>query len=256
MPPIVSRSLKEIGLADKEVAVLLVLLEQGPTLAATVAKLAKLNRTTTYGLLKELAGKGLVSQSKKEGTTRWQSIAPEMLPGYIKRRRDALAASEKELSEVVPQLQLLRRKGKSLPKVQFFEGEDGIKQAYEDTLVNNQGKTLYEITGIESIYTKLDPKFVDYYPKERVRRGIKSYYIAPESEAALRAMLDDEKLLREVRFIPAKYKMDTEIAIYDDKVCILSFSQESPVAVLIEDATIAQTMKTLFDFIETMAEKK
>lgn len=251
MPQEIQAALTAIGLSDKEVRVLLVLLERGPMYAAAVAREGKLNRTTTYGVLKELAGKALVSSEQKAGATRYQSIAPELLPGYIERRgRELLAVTEK-VAEVVPQVQLLRAKGKVLPKVQFFEGKEGVEQAYEDTLLNNTEKKLYEITGIDAVYTALDPKFVQYYVEKRSKLGIKSYYIAPETEIGKKAKGEDAKYLREVKFIPAQYRMDTEIAIYSDRVGIFSYARENPVAILIQDATIARTMKTIFDYIES-----
>ncbi|MBI2030110.1 hypothetical protein HYT05_00645 [Candidatus Kaiserbacteria bacterium] len=250
MPPAIKKALESIGLGDKEVRVLLVLIEKGPMFAAGIAKVAKLNRTTTYGILKELAAKGLVSSSK-DASTKYQSIAPELLPAYIERRGNELLEVQKQVAEAVPQITLLRSKGKTLPRVQFFEGKEGVEQAYEDTLENNQGKKLYEITGIDDVYTKLDPKFVDYYLKKRTTMKIHSSYIAPESAIGRRAKEEDAKLLRKASFIPEQYKMNTEIAIYDNKVGIFSYAQENPVAILIEDETIAHTMKTLFDYIES-----
>ena len=230
---------------------LLVLLENGPMFASAVARASKLNRTTTYGILKDLAGKGLVSSVKKEGATRYQSIEPDLLPSYIERRGMELLDIKQEIVDLVPQIKLLRSKRRTLPKIQFFEGKEGVEQAYEDTLENNRGKVLHEITGIDAVYTKLDPKFVNYYLEKRMRLGIRSFYITPESPLAREKQKDDTKYLREVRFIPEKYKMDTEISIYDDKVGIFSYAQENPVAILIEDETIAHTMKTLFDYIES-----
>ncbi|MES2203529.1 MAG: helix-turn-helix domain-containing protein [Patescibacteria group bacterium] len=255
MPPIVGKALKEIGLADKEAAALLVLLEHGPMLASAIAKESKLNRTTVYGLLKELSGKALVSQIKKDGADRWQSIPAESLPQYIERRREQLADNKKAVEEALPQIKLLRAKGKSLPKVQFFEGAEGVQQAYEDTLINNQSKTLHDITGVDAIYQNIDPKFVDYYLNKRKALGIKATYIAPKTEGGLRAAQEDTKLLREVRFIPAQYTFDSEIAIYDNKVGIFSYAKENPVALIIEDETIAHTMKQIFNYIESTAEK-
>ncbi|MEY4747319.1 MAG: hypothetical protein RLZZ416_368 [Candidatus Parcubacteria bacterium] len=252
MPPAIKKALESIGLGDKEIRVLLVLLESGPMYAAGIARIAKLNRTTTYGLLKELAAKGLVSASSA-AATKYQSIAPELLPGYIARRGNELLEIKKQVAELVPQIKLLRSKGKTLPKIQFFEGKDGVEQAYEDTLENNIGKILHEITGIDAVYTKLDPKFVNYYLEKRTRLGIKSFYIAPKTPTAQEKQGDDKKYLREVCFIPEKYKMDTEISMYDNKVGIFSYAQENPVAILIEDETIARTMKTLFDYIESTA---
>lgn len=249
--PILKKALEQIGLGQKEVQVLLVLLEHGPMLASAIAKTAKLNRTTTYGLLKELGGRGLVSQVKKEGATRYQSIAPELLPQYIERRRDELGASKKEVEDALPQIKLLRAKGKALPKVQFFEGKEGVEQAYEDTLENNKGKVLYDITGIDAAYGNLDPKFVQYYLEKRKKLGIRATYIVPKTENAFKAAQDDEKYIRKAVFIPPQFTFETEISIYDNKVGIFSYAKENPVALIIEDDTIAHTMKTLFDYIES-----
>ena len=247
MPPVVKRSLREIGLSDKESTVLLVLLEHGPMPAAAIAKAAKLNRTTTYGILKELAGRGLISSVKKEAATRYESIAPELLPAYIRRRQDSLAESEKEIQNILPQIKLLRSKSVALPKVRFFEGKEGVEQAYEDTLENNKGKLLQNILGIDAVYTKLDSKFVRYYLNKRDRLGIRSTYITPDTG------LSRKYKEGEVRYIPEKYAMDTEICIYDNKVGIFSLALENPVALIIEDDTISHTMKQIFRYIESTA---
>lgn len=256
MPPIIKNALKTIGLADKEIAILLVLLQSGPMLASSVAKAAKLNRTTAYGLLKELAEKGLVSStSKKKNGARYQSIAPEMLPGYIERRLDELVATKKEVEQVIPQLSLLRSKGKILPKVQYFEGPKGVEQAYEDMLEHNHGKMIYALTGLEGAVNALDPKFQDYFIGKRTRMGIKADYIVPETDIARAATKDDDKKLRYARFIPPEYNFDTEICIYDNKMSILSYALENPIALIIEDETIAKAMKQIFSFVWAKASK-
>lgn len=251
MPPIVSKALKEVGLGEKERAVFVVLLERGPMLASAVAKAAKLNRTTTYGILKELAEKGLVSSSKKDGGTRYQSIAPEMLPSYIKRRRDALAESEKEFSDALPQIKLLRSKRNILPKIQFFEGLEGLVQAYQDTIDSNRGKKLWALTGLEGAYTRTDPKLVEYYPAARARAGVEAFYITPATDVARKMTGLDEKFLRHSKFIPPEFNFDSEITIYDNKVGIYSYRKENPIALIIEDETIAHTLKQIYLYIES-----
>ena len=253
MQPELKKALETLGLNRNEIAVLMVLLEDSPLYAARIAREAKLNRTTTYGVLKLLAGKGLVSADTKKGATRYQSIPPEQLPTYIERRRDALAETKEQLSEIIPQLELVRSKGKVLPKVQFFEGEEGLKQAYEDTIDNNQEKFLRDITGIDAVYTKLDQKFVEYYMKKRAKLGFQCIDLVPESEWGRRSKSDDAKYLRTTKFLPAETNFDAEVSIYDNKVGIFSYAQENPVAILIEDRTISDMMKKLFNLLEQAA---
>lgn len=254
--PQLKKALEILGLGDKEIRILTVLLEIGPTQVATVARAAKLNRTTTYGILKVLSEQGLVTSSEQRGILRYQSIAPELLPSYIERRGKELFDMKEEVAALVPQIKLLRSKARALPKVQFFEGKEGIEQAYVDKLENNQGKVVYEFTGMDTTYEKLGPAFVDYYLKKRIGSRIKSSYIAPDTAFARKEAENDEKYYREVKFIPPQYTMETEISVYDDKVSLTSFSAENPATILIEDRNLARTMKNLFDYVRSTAKPK
>lgn len=251
--PSVTKALQSIGLHPKQIRVLVVLLQDGPMFASAIARAAKLNRSTTYVILKELQELGLVSSGKHSAATRFQSIAPELLPGYIERKREELAASKKEIEEALPQIKMMRAKKNALPKVQFFEGREGVQQAYEDTLEGNEEKRLRDITGIDAVFSNLDQKFLTYYLEKRARLGVRCTDIAPESDAAKRSKADDEKYLRKTKFIPAKFNFGGEVSIYDDKVGIFSYARENPVALIVQDATIADMMKKLFDYIESTA---
>lgn len=250
MLPVLKNALQNIGLSDKQIAVLGVLLESGgPMFVSSVGRAAKLNRTTTYDILKELGVKGLASQVKKEGAVRYQSIAAELLPAYLERRREELEDSKKQLMDIIPQIKLLRAHGKSLPKVQFFEGLDGLKQAYEDTLENNKEKFLRDITGIDAAFNLFDAGWIEYYLKKRARLGVRCIDLVPDTDWGHKSKIDDEKYIRTTKFLPPEHGFDAEVSIYDNKVGIFSYAENNPVAILIEDDTISGMMKTLFDFM-------
>ncbi|HEY4517250.1 MAG TPA: helix-turn-helix domain-containing protein [Candidatus Paceibacterota bacterium] len=251
--PQITKALEHIELGQKQIKILAILLQSGPMFASAIARAAKLNRSTTYVILKELQEKGLVSSAKESSATRYQSIAPELLPGYIERKREELAESKKEIEEMLPQIKLLRQKRGALPKVQFFEGKGGVEQAYEDTLENNSEKSLRDITGVDAVFTNVDQKFLKYYLEKRAQLGIRCQNIAPESEWARKSKEDDEKYLRTTKFIPAKFNFDGEVSIYGNKVGLFSYAHENPIALIIEDATIAKMMKQIFDFVESAA---
>ncbi len=250
MLPALASALESLGLNDKQSSVLSGLLGSGsPMFVSAVARSAKLNRTTAYDILEELSDRGLVSRVKKDGAMRYQSIAVELLPAYVERQREALQETKRKLAEVVPQIALLRMHGKVLPKVQLFEGMEGVKQAYEDTLEGNKGKELYDFTGTDAIYQKMGIEWLEYYWKKRVRLNIKCTVIAPDNEWSRMMQKDDAKYDRTLKLIPKEFTFDSEIDIYDNKVGIFTFSQENPIAVIIEDQTIHDTVKTFFEFM-------
>lgn len=250
MLPELKKVLAGIGLHEKQIAVFSVLLESGsPMFVATVAKAAKLNRTTTYDILRELATKGLASQVKKDGAVRYQSIAVELLSAYIERRREALEESKKDLAKIIPQIKLLRSKGKVLPKVQFFEGRQAVEQAYEDVLENNQEKFLRGISSMDAVYSQFDDGWVEYFLKKRTKLGIRCLDLVPDTEGGRRSKADDHKYIRTTKFLPARYNFEGDVSIYDNKVGLFTYVKENPVAVIIEDTAIADMMKKFFDFM-------
>jgi len=252
MPPL-KKALASIGLGEKQILVLSTLLEHGPMLVASLARIAKLNRTTTYGLLNELLAKGLVSQIKKEGADRWQSITPELLPQYIEKRRQELADTKKEVENLLPQIKLLRAKGNVLPKVQFFEGKESVEQAYMDLIENNKDKHIYAFTGLKGVTENMDQKFVDYFIKTRMSVGIDAYYIVPKTDVGYQATKEDEKKMRYPRFIPPTYDFNGEINIYGNRVALFSYAQENPVGLIIEDQTLSHALKQIFDYVYSTA---
>lgn len=253
MPPSLTKTLRDVGLSDKQALVLGVMLEGGDMLASSIARAAKLNRTTTYDILRELSGKGLVTSAKQRGVIRYRSIAAEQLPAYVERKRAGLEEAKKTLVELVPQIKLLRARGKALPKVRFFEGMEGVKSAYEDVAVNNQEKTLRGITGMDAVYGNLDAAWVKSFLEKRTRLGVKCIDIVPDTAGGQRSRADDAKYLRTTKFIPSEFNFDGDISIYDDKVALITYVQDDPIAVIIEDRGIATMMKKVFDFVSLHA---
>jgi sugar-specific transcriptional regulator TrmB len=251
MLPELKKLLDTLGLSTKESEVLSILLQFDSLLVKDLAKKARLNRTTTYGILKTLVDKGLVSSIVKYGVREYQSIEPALLPTYIERQEELLRERKKEIKNILPQIQKIRGDKSVFPKLYFFEGLDGLKQAYEDTLENNTGKLIEEFTGPDAMFEELgQKKWVEYYIKKRVERGIACRIIAPNTTWSQWTKNNDAASLRVTKLIPEKYQFATEVVLYDNKVGLFSFSKEKPMAIIIEDDNICATMRTLFRYVD------
>ncbi|OHB21494.1 MAG: hypothetical protein A2939_03115 [Parcubacteria group bacterium RIFCSPLOWO2_01_FULL_48_18] len=251
MITILRKVFSDLGLSDKEIQAMFVLLQEGSLRVPAVAKKARLNRTTTYGILKSLTERGLVSSADRGGIIEYQSIPPSHIIPFIERKRDELQDRKDEIKEILPELKKVREKRDILPRIRFFEGIEGIKQAYEDTLENNKEKKLLDFTGTDAIFKKMDKGWIEYYVKKRTRLSIKCIAIAPDTQWSRVSQKRDGELLRTTKLLPEKYTFDTEIDIYDNNVGIFSFSEDQPIAILIEDEKIAHTLKTLFYYTES-----
>ena len=256
-----SETLSHIGLSQSEVIVFIYLFQTSAAeRISAIARKTRLNRTTLYGILKSLSMRGLVSSVEDRGILTYRTIEPRSLVDFIKRAQERLSSDITQIRDIVPFIEQVRKTGgRTYPAIQFFDGAEGLKQAYEDTIKNNPSKVLYGFTGTEVIYRSgsVDKEWIDDYISRRTKAGVKWYSIATNSPESREMQKRDPDELRVTKILPPGYKSSLEFATYGDKVMIASFSQDHPLGMLIEDREIAETIKTLFSYIDsTLPEQK
>ncbi len=251
----IKKILQDIGLNEKESDILNTLFKYESLKVKDIADKTHINRTTSYVVLKSLMKKGLVTSVQKYGVTEFQSIDPNLLPSYIDRQKEILDQKKEALEDILPQLNQVKTNVDIAPKVSFFEGVEGVKQAYEDTLDNNKGKVVYVFSGPDIVFKEFGKEYVNYYVKKRTQLGIKSFQIAPDTPWGKFIKENDATSIRLTKLIPAEFSFDTEMVIYDNKLGIFSFTQNKLMAVIIEDDAIVNTLRVLFKYIEYTLDK-
>ncbi len=207
--------------------------------ASEYAKKTKLNRITTYNLLEEMVRQGKFTVVKKTSSKWYSPIAPESLAVEARKNADALHRS-------LPELRSLQGPKERKPRVRFFEGWEGVRHIYDDTLAAH-GEILNFANS--AVVRRFWPEYDEEYVAERVRRGVHLRGIAPDDEAGRHVRGEDKKKLREIRLVPAKdFDFTNEISIYDSKVAICSFaSQPQMFGVIIESKEVAETQRQIFE---------
>ncbi len=227
--------LENIGLTEKEAKTYLALVELGQSTASQIAKRAGINRVTTYDIIEKLIPRGFVTKHKVKGKLLFTPVDPEIIAlDYRSRARD--------FRKSLPDFKILRGET-PYPQVQYFEGLKGIKQIYLDTLTSNTEILNYaDSRGIRRYWPEHDAEYV----AERVERGIYLRGICPDDEIGHKVQNRDWECSREVRLVPKeKYDFTNEINIYDNKVAIISYT-DNPVGILIENKSIANTQRSIF----------
>ncbi len=231
-----------IGLSDKQAGVYLASLELGPSTVNEISRRAGINRTTGYDILEMLVFEGLVSPLGKSKVQKYVAENPERIVQYaqnqIKRARDVLSEAKK----LAPELKSIYQK-KEKPIVRFYEGKEGIKQVFEDTLTAKE--TIVGYACAEAMYRSLPEFYADYVPR-RVAKGIHARGILQDSSQMRQIIKKDKEELRESRLLPKEvYDLDIEINIYDNKVMMVSWAEN--VGILIESEKIAKAQKQIFE---------
>jgi sugar-specific transcriptional regulator TrmB len=235
-------TLQSFGLSEKETDVYIGLLELGKGTVTKISQKAGINRTTGYDILGSLVNKRLVSVSGKEPKQEYAAEPPTAITEYLQRQAAQTAEHIKKSEEIAPELTLLHAV-KNRPQIRFYEGTDGLKHVYEDTLTSSEPIRAYAT--IDDMHKALPDYFPGYY-KRRARKNISIRAIVPETPTARERHTYDAEEKREIAFVPPdKYYFSPEINIYDNKVMIASWREK--LGIMIESEEIADAMKKIFE---------
>ncbi|MBY0110886.1 helix-turn-helix domain-containing protein [Patescibacteria group bacterium] len=246
--------LKKAGLSDKAAVVYEVLLERGGAYPSAIAKEARLNRSTTYKILLDLSVKGLVTEIKKGSKLYYQIEKPQKLVRFAKMRVEQGKEMQATAEELLPELEGLYSLVPNKPKITYFEGKEGMLSVYEDHVRVDEPYEMvaWANTGHLTEFFPID--FFKFYKKEKERIGISARGIVPDTNKD-KAFIEeqysyiDKKYWPKIKHIPAaQFPFKSEITVYGkNKVSILNLENKNYSGVIIEDPTIHQMMRMMFE---------
>ncbi len=211
-------------------------LELGTAPASEISKKCRLNRVTTYDILKKLLKEKLVSVQSAGKTKVFTAIEPDELRQEVRKHY-------MDFKDILPELRRIQGKT-SHPHIRYYEGLEAVKKIYTDTLTSKT--EILNYANSKSI-REFWPNYDNDYVKERVKAKIYLRGIAPLDEYGKKVAHQNEKMYREIRLVHAgPYAFANEINIYDDKVGIVSFSKNTIMGMLIESEEVANTQRAIF----------
>ncbi len=246
-----------LGFREEEVKTYLSLLDFGACSGAELSRRVGMKKPTMYGYLDRLVRGGLATESSQNGVKLYVPATLEQVQQIFQRRQAELRTTEKEFLEMVPELR--RRMGISLtqPKIQKFEGQDGIQNAMGD-LLQYGGIEACIIWPIKSMLDVLTPEYLRYHNMVRIQNKI-SYRSIWERNQGEEISIPNylgtgERYLRDIKLAPNNFHFDMGIQIYANKVVFLSSRAES-FALMIESQEIVDLQLAQFNTIWDIAQK-
>lgn len=235
-------NLLSLGLTLREVDVYLALLNIGQGTVTEITRKAGINRTTGYDILDALVSKGFVSISGKEPKQVYAAESPEKILAYLENEQELTRKKLESAKQLVPQLKTLHNV-KSRPKVRYYEGIEGLREVYEDTLTSKED--LRSLAQVDEAENALE----GYFPKYYQRRAAKNIFIRaifPDSPGARNLKTKDVVEKRKSVIVKeSNFELKPEINVYDNKVMIASWQEK--LGIIIESQEIADAMKMLFE---------
>lgn len=240
--------LEKIGLNEKETKVYLALLELGEGSIQKLSTKSGVKRTTVYDILASLKEKGLINEITKNHKIVFSAEDPRKLETALEEKRETL---KRILPELLSITNLLEKK----PKIKFYEGIDGIKEVYKDTLNYPDQELLAWVS--EEAVVSFDEKFLnDYYLSKRLEKKIWVRAIAPDKEYMRKYQGLDQKALRRTKLVSMEqFPIEVEINLYGkNKIGVMSFGEK--IGLIIESQKIYTTLKSIFEMNWQMPEVK
>lgn len=232
--------IQSVGLEPHEAKLYLAGLKLGSAPASAYAADAKLNRVTAYNYLEELVKRSIFTAAERGRAMHYAPVAPDQLGLEARKNVEAL-------ERAMPDLRSLMGSHHRAPHVRYFEGEEGVRRVYQDTLTAD-GELLNFANSevVRTFWKEYDTEYVN----KRIKNGIFLKGIAPDDAIGRKVHGKDTKSLREIRLVNEKeFPIHNEINIYDNKVAIVSFSEneEDLFGVIIESREVAETQKQIFE---------
>lgn len=234
----IEKLLENLGLEEKEAKVYLALLNNGPMLPQHIARSAGIKRTTLYSLFPEMTERGIIKEITQGKRRLLSANSPDDLFKEYEEKY-------KEIKNNITELATIYRMQGLKPKIQIYEGLEGVKKCYADSL--NAIKSISYYQQFLNYHSQIRKWILGEYVKRRISRNIFSYAIVPEESKEFHS--NAKEFMREARYIPLKkFHFTIGTLIYNDKVSFISCGKGQPlVGIIIESKPIAETQKALFD---------
>lgn len=235
--------LENLGLSEEEARVYLTVLELGGSFASTIAHKAKIPRVNCYYILDTLKSRGLITSNLKGNIKFFVAEPPQVLLNQIEEKYE-------HAKKLLPQLLSLTNIHAFKPIIRSYEGIEGIKSIFEQTLEAKSEVLGY--TNLEALGALL-PDYLPSYTEKLVKRKIKTRLLSPstiESKNFIKKFYPKkfpEELL-EILFVnPKEFAFENQISVYDNFVAIMSLNPDESIGVLIESAVYSRTQRAIFN---------
>jgi len=219
----------------------------GKASVGQIAKAAKMDRSSAYLAFESLKELGLMEEdlglSRKLVWPREPKAVIARLRTEIRRLRRQVEIIEEEM----PNLMAEYGSRPDSPILQFFSGQDGLRQIAEDILEKTSGELLLcsNFAEEKKVFSSRDH---EDFIRRRIEKNISLRLLAADTPEAREIQDNDRLSLRQTKIIVGKIPFLNETYIYGDNIAMLSFNEKSGiVGFIVRSKDFADSERWLFE---------
>lgn len=234
-------TLRDIGMGGKEAGVYMAAIALGDASVSAIAREAGIKRTTAYSVIDSLTQKGFMRMEMKKWKRCFAAENPDKLVSLLEVRK-------KNFERLLPNFSALYNLKGDTNLVKYYEGHAAIKMLYNDLLDSIECGEDYLVISNDDKWFGLDPEYFQEFTEKRARLNIHTRLLLKDSEAARHHKKFEKNFSEEIRFLPKKVELNTNMVVTSTKLIIHQLIP--PVHVLvIETKSIIDLHQQLFEII-------
>lgn len=229
-----------LGFSNAEALVYVGLLELGPSKSGFLIDKTGLQSSTVYHVLGSLTEKGIVSFVYQGKMKIFQAAPPEQLLSFHEERK-------KKYLEILDVLKTKETSGAQKQTARVYQGLKGLQTAYADILSTMKKGESYYFFQLDADKMS-DKKVLLFYRNYHLKRSEKG--IGVRGLAMTNTKIVSEQIWTNLPHTNIKYVAEflpTGLVVYKNKLITIDWSGDSPVCVVIESQSIADSYKKFFE---------
>lgn len=231
--------LEKSDFTRKEALVYLAVFECGEAVVADIAKKTNLKRPIVYVVIEGLIKRNYLSQIPDNKVNTYLAIDPSVILSQ-------LVVNTRNFQEMLPIFKSVKSKGKSFPKIRYYDTKQGVLDAYDEMA---RAKEVFFLSSYVAI-DKTFPGIFDKWHNEStaVNRKQKSKYLIPDNPEEITQVKKAISTGHKVKALKELEGIKMDFTLFDNKVGISSL-EDGIFIVIFESENIVKSMKFIFEVL-------
>ncbi len=242
-------ALVNLGLNESEAKVYLDLQTHKESQTGGICERTNVRSSHIYSILNVLLNKGLISYKIVNNVKIYSSLGPENLAYLFEEKEERIKQEKKKMLELISNLTVTTQKSNRLTDFKYFSGIRGIKSMFTEVMnLWSKEDDYYVVAVTEKSFEILEPFFLDFH-KKRVKDKV-SLKIIIDEKAKKWGRVRERMPKTEVKYLDIG--ATTEYGVLNDYLFLASYGDE-PYSLLIKDKNFAETYKSFFNILWSVA---
>lgn len=239
--------LEEIGLNSQEKELYVLSLSAGPLSIAKLAERMNIARPNVYKIIKGLEKHGLAKYlDNKRYSKLFLVDSPSKIKEILNKKRKKIEFVDQSLSTIIPDVLNIYKQGNLPTKVKVISNKDDMLEAFKN--VFEEAKDEIKFFGSSAdLNLFVSHSLLANQIKKRIIRGVKIKLLVFQNEETFKFHSEDDKELRETRFLKKMSFFETGFYLFANKIILLQ--PKTVLAVQIEDEYFVRMFNAVYNVL-------